>query len=230
MITSPDRPHRPVDDDNVGRPSLQQLLPHALHRLREISLVRTVYFGCRMHSARVLVYPRVHLGTESGSRIDGSGLLHVGRRWNHCSFLPSQLNLFRDARVEVNGDFSLYTSFSVYVNPGARLRLGGGYANCSLTLSYFEQVSISSGAAIAENVTIRDSDDHVLSAARQPVTVPVVIGEHVWIGMNATVLKGVTIGDGTVIAARAVVTRDVPPAALAAGVPARVIRQNVEWH
>jgi acetyltransferase-like isoleucine patch superfamily enzyme len=54
-------------------------------------------------------------------------------------------------------------------------------------------------------------------------------GNHVWIGMRAMILKGVTIGDGAVVAAGAVVTRDVPARALVGGVPARVLRNDVEW-
>lgn len=53
---------------------------------------------------------------------------------------------------------------------------------------------------------------------------PVEIGNDVWIGCNSTILRGVTIGDGAVIAANAVVTKDVPPYAIVAGVPARVIK------
>lgn len=60
-------------------------------------------------------------------------------------------------------------------------------------------------------------------------TKPVCIGNHVWIGQRAMILKGVSIGDGAIIAAGAVVTRDVPAGCLAAGVPAKVIRKNVEW-
>ena len=213
---------------NDTRP-IGKLLPRAVHRVREISLVRTAYLGCRLRSARAFVYPRVHLGIETGSAIETAGFLHLGRRWERCAFLPSQLNLFRDARLTLAGDFSVYTGFSIYVNKGAHLELGSGYANSGLNLSCFEHISIGQDAAIAENVTIRDSDDHFLSGARQPVTVPVIVGNHVWIGMSAIILKGVTIGDGAVIAAGAVVTRDVPPAALAGGVPARVIRQGVEW-
>ncbi len=55
------------------------------------------------------------------------------------------------------------------------------------------------------------------------------IGDWVWIGCRATVLKGVTIGDGAVVAAGSVVTRDVPPAALVGGNPARVLRERVTW-
>ena len=52
---------------------------------------------------------------------------------------------------------------------------------------------------------------------------------HVWIGMNATVLKGVTIGEGSIVAAGAIVTKDVPDHCLVAGVPAKIIRRDVRW-
>lgn len=55
---------------------------------------------------------------------------------------------------------------------------------------------------------------------------PVKVGHHVWIGANAVVLKGVTIGDGAVVAAGAVVTHHVPPMAIVGGVPARVLKMR----
>jgi acetyltransferase-like isoleucine patch superfamily enzyme len=61
------------------------------------------------------------------------------------------------------------------------------------------------------------------------MTKPVHIGNHVWIGMNVMILKGVTIGDGAIIAAGSVVNRDVPERCLAGGVPAKVIKENVQW-
>ena len=55
------------------------------------------------------------------------------------------------------------------------------------------------------------------------------IGNHVWIGANVTILKGVSIGDGSIVAAGSVVTKSIPEACLAAGVPAKVIKENVQW-
>ena len=59
---------------------------------------------------------------------------------------------------------------------------------------------------------------------RQITTAPIRVGRGVWIAAGATVLQGVTVGDDAVVAAGAVVTKDVPPRMLVAGVPAKVIR------
>lgn len=55
------------------------------------------------------------------------------------------------------------------------------------------------------------------------------IGNKVWIATNALILPGVSIGDGAIVAAGAVVTKDVPAKCMVAGVPARVVKENVEW-
>ncbi|MBB6671467.1 acyltransferase [Cohnella nanjingensis] len=88
-------------------------------------------------------------------------------------------------------------------------------------------VKIGSHCAISWDVTITDTDYHALEGSEK--TRPVTIGDHVWIGSRATILKGVTIGAGAVVAAGAVVSKDVPPRALVAGVPARIVRENVSW-
>ena len=50
------------------------------------------------------------------------------------------------------------------------------------------------------------------------------IGNNVWIGMNATIMKGVVIGDYAIVGASALVTKDVPPYAIVAGIPAKVVK------
>ena len=61
------------------------------------------------------------------------------------------------------------------------------------------------------------------------ITKPIIIGDHVWIGKNALILKGVTIGNGAIVAAGSVVVKDVSAKTLVAGNPAKVIKDNVEW-
>jgi acetyltransferase-like isoleucine patch superfamily enzyme len=98
-------------------------------------------------------------------------------------------------------------------------------------------ISIGEGTLIAQQVAIMDYDGHpVFRAGGSPgaesfggSTAPIKIGRNVWIGFRATVLKGVTIGDGSILGAGAVVSSDVPPNSMAAGNPARVIRRGVTW-
>lgn len=74
-----------------------------------------------------------------------------------------------------------------------------------------------------------ESDAHIIDGNGNQISESAQIRNHVWIGTNVNVLKGVTIGDGAVIAARAVVNHDIPPNVLAGGVPAKVIKENVGW-
>ena len=100
-----------------------------------------------------------------------------------------------NATLDVNGTFDIYSGAKIYINKNATLSLGGGYINNNLNISCFEQIEIGEGVVISENVTIRDSDDHESVGNSKPITQPIKIGNHVWIGMNVTILKGVTIGN-----------------------------------
>lgn len=88
------------------------------------------------------------------------------------------------------------------------------------------------GLAIGENVSISAgvwlvTGSHDMNDPQFIDTYkPIVIGDHAWIGVRATILPGVTIGEGAVVMAGAVVTHDVPPFAVVGGVPARAIRQR----
>ena len=91
-----------------------------------------------------------------------------------------------------------------------------------------ESIIIGNNVMIAQAVTIRDTD-HAFDSLLTPMceqgitTSPVLINDNVWVGHSAIILKGVTIGTGAVVAANAVVTRDVPPYSIVGGVPAKVI-------
>lgn len=87
-------------------------------------------------------------------------------------------------------------------------------------------ISIGDGSMIGMNVTIATLN-HGLDLKTRNTTFPspVVIGRNVWIGSNATILPGVTIGDNSVVAAGAVVTKDVPENTVVAGVPAKFLKK-----
>ena len=83
------------------------------------------------------------------------------------------------------------------------------------------------GSMLANGAYVTDSDWHTLydRTERDSRVTPVHIGNNVWVGDHATILKGVTVGDNAVVAARAVVTRDVPANAVVAGNPATVVKE-----
>ena len=125
--------------------------------------------------------------------------------------------------------------------PGAiPLRIGDNTSfqqGCQVTAA--QRVTIGNDVLIGANVLITDNDhvyDHPTqpaSAIRELKTAPVTIEDGCWLGFACVILKGVTIGKRSVIGANAVVTRDIPPYTVAAGIPARVInrfKQQKEVH
>jgi acetyltransferase-like isoleucine patch superfamily enzyme len=132
---------------------------------------------------------------------------------------------------EVSIDDNIFVSGRVVEKPaliiGDRSVLG-----FKLTVSVGKRVEIGNDVMIAGECIIADNDGHPLSPLRrlrkEPVAEseiePVKIEDNVWIGTRAIILKGVTVGVGSVIAANSLVTRTVPPNCVVMGVPAKVVR------
>jgi maltose O-acetyltransferase len=109
---------------------------------------------------------------------------------------------------------------------GGELTLGTRvYLNQGASVVASDSIVVGDRVRVGDHAAIHDSDYHAVSADVAPRVAPIVIGDDVWIGRNAIVMPGVGIGAGTVVAAGAVVTHSLPARCLAAGVPARVIRE-----
>lgn len=94
-------------------------------------------------------------------------------------------------------------------------------------------VNIGSDCIFADNVHIRTTDQHSIfneNGERINPAKGVYIGNHVWLGKDAIVMKGTNIGDGAIVGMDSMVTRDVPECCIAVGKPAKVIKENVYWH
>lgn len=112
-------------------------------------------------------------------------------------------------------------------------------------ISCANHIEIGRDTAIAFGVTIIDHNTHPINPAdrrymrhtphrseeRTPkyaANAPIIIGENVWIGSNVRIQKGVTIGDNAIVASNSVVTHNVPANAIAAGNPAKIVKENID--
>ena len=134
-----------------------------------------------------------------------------------CISLGKGCRLGRECELTTEGGGKIILGDNIRINRG-------------VTLTSYSQVSIGTFSIIGEFASIRDAN-HGMTIG-QPMRVqphtsdPISIGKDVWIGRGSCILPGVTIGDGAIIGANSVVTRNVPPRTLVAGAPARVLRER----
>jgi acetyltransferase-like isoleucine patch superfamily enzyme len=175
-------------------------------------------------------YARLALGllrrrylSSYGRRLGLDGLAFIGPR--------VKLQIGRGGRVELGrwswvGHGTKIRCHEGEVSIGAKTVLG---QEC--TISAYERVAIGRECVIADRAMLIDFDHGAVEVER-PIRLQgiykreVRVGNNVWIGYGACVLRGVTIGDNAIIGTSAVVTKDVPPNAVVGGIPARVIRMR----
>jgi len=158
---------------------------------------------------------------------------HFARRRAFCRWPVhgNVLEAFEDGRLEV-GEGTLFEP-GVWVTLGdqARVRIGAGsFLNLGVMVAAHDLVEIGDHCMFANGCFVTDAN-HRFDDLTQPVTWqgftskgPTRIGDNVWCGANVVVTSGVTVGERCVIGANSVVTEDLPPFAIAAGAPAKVLR------
>lgn len=168
---------------------------------------------CLAKEAKVILNDELHMGYNA--------FIDNGR--------TSILRVDDKAQVIVNGKFKAFYGADIICFKNSKLTLEGGFINSDVKIRCFEGITIGKGAKISHNVTIMDGDGHSIEYDGYISVKPIVIEDDVWIGTKAIILKGVTIGEGSIVAAGSVVTKDVPSHSLVAGNPAKVIKENIRW-
>ncbi len=191
---------RTLPADLPHQPMLHQIAQRVVRRLRSAGLVS--------HA----------LGLWLRTRFQKAGIIVVTGGWP----LPQVEN--RGGRIEVE-NCVFFSGVRLECWRDAVIRIGNGtYLNRNAEIVAARAVTIGRDCKIARDVIIMDTDQHDVPGAGLLIK-PIEIGDRVWIGSRAIILKGVTVGQDAVVAAGSVVTKDVPPRSIVAGVPARVVRR-----
>jgi len=150
--------------------------------------------------------------------LDSNGILKIGRQVTINSSLKSN---------PIGGDAKTF----INVHKGAKLIIGDRVGISNFTIYCTQEIIISDDAGIGGSCKIYDTDYHSIYFKDRcldgNINIPrasVFIGKGCWLGANVTVLKGVKIGEYSVIGAGSVVTKDIPPNQVWAGNPARFIK------
>ena len=154
--------------------------------------------------------------------------------------MPTCLRMEANTKLEIhNGPLTRYGTgpynlrYGAYIEivNGGKLTIGQGACNVGLTIMCAKEVTIGNGVRIGRNVSIRDwNGSHVIINEHYRNHAPVHIGDRVWLCTGCTIMPGVTIGEGAVVAANSTVTKDVPPYSLVGGSPAKVLKEKIEWY
>ena len=195
------------------------------------SIKRTLTKLCCKRYNNIYAYKpcMVHISSKSNLEIK---MLAFNRQWDNIrirnNLIPGQLYISDNTSVII-GNVSFYSGSRLTINKGASFVFKSGYVNSESIIECFDRIEIGENVIISERVQIRDSNDHDMCYPGYKITSPVIIGNNVWIGLGAIILSGVNIGEGAVVAAGAVVTKDVPPHSLVGGCPAKVLKEDVKW-
>lgn len=205
-----------------------------LDSMKKISAVQMLYFYLKKQVKLKKFYPYKHsaFAIHSAAKILIKGSLHFNSDKVGNSRAEGLLRMDENSKLEVDGHFRIHYGCDIAIYKNAQLKLGSGFINAGGQIRCGNSITIGNNVAIGRNFFVQDSDFHTIidgNDERKNNTAPVVIGDHVWIGTNVTILKGVHIGDGAVIGAGTVVTKDVPPYSVVAGTPNRVLMNNISW-
>lgn len=162
----------------------------------------------------------------------------IGINVQHCSFLGWTSVYKKDSSLIKIGKNCIFNSSS-YVNhlginhrcilftamSGAKLEIGDNCGFSGVSISAFKSIRIGDNVRCGANVIIMDSDFHLDDSRTLPPS-PIEIQDNVWLGEGVKVLKGVTIGENTIVGAGSIVTKDLPNNVIAAGCPCRVVRKQ----
>lgn len=158
------------------------------------------------------------------------GTIHLGASKFRGSKAETYLQMGENARWTVNGDASLLYNTHLEIQKNATLETGYFSANCGTVIVCSKKITLGENVMLGRNIIIYDSDHHQIKDRHGNMInydSEVKIEDHVWLTSNVTVMRGVTIGESSIVTTQTVIKVDVPPHSIASGSAAvKVIPTN----
>lgn len=209
-----------------------------IRRLFEISISKFVWYNFfskkvkRMGKGLLIPFKHSVFDMKKGSKIilhDGN--FQINANLPEHSRAEAYIRMMEGAILEISGNATLNYRATIELKKNATVSIGSAYINSSSVILAANRITIGNDVLIAREVYIYDYDHHALLDDEGNQTNPprpVEIGDHVWIGLKCTIIRGSRIEDGAVVSAGSLVAGKVRPGTLAVGNPAKSVME-VNW-
>lgn len=168
------------------------------------------------------------ISIAKGANMIFNNKLYFGFKKFRKSKLESRLLVEAGGKLQINGDSILSYGADIEVFKNGELIINGIGANINCTIICAEKIVLGKSILIGRNVTIRDNNGgHYIALQGYKDSRPVIIGDRAWLGEGCTIMPGVKIGEGAIIAAHSLVISNVPANSIVVGNPAKVVDTNV---
>jgi acetyltransferase-like isoleucine patch superfamily enzyme len=168
---------------------------------------------------------KISSGRSYLGAIDNLTVKIIARRKEKSSFINlGEFSLGNNVRIHKN--------FGIYIGEEAKFSMGNNsYINPEVTIFCKKEISIGSNCVISWRCQFLDDDLHSIIAEGKRINppLPIIVGNHVWIGADVKLLPGALIEDGVIVAAGSIVKGKLDAYCLYGGVPARKIKEQIEW-
>ena len=239
LVSAMSIPRLPEKRQNNIRHRVRHVLKRAKRTLKGFSFHPVSFFRkIRINGLRNVLAGRPCLTpvgnvlwqADRGSSLVVLGPSEFGTSRFKGSNLESRAMLTPGSQLVLHGCRFSY-GCNIQLFNGGKMEVGKGfYCNIGATFICSGSIKIGKGVICGRNVTIREyHGDHFINSPDYKCSKPIEIGDHVWLCEHSTIMPGVKVGSGSVVASHSLVTHDVPPNCLVMGSPARVVRTGVQW-
>ena len=177
----------------------------------------------------VYLEPYTVIELQKGSLLELHGPLIIGAKKVRKSKIETRLLLERNARMTVNEDSHFDYGCNVEVFPNAHFSMDHCGTNYNCTIICGKRIEMHGSVSLGRDVSIRDTNAHLIAMEGYKVLRPVSIESHVWLCSGATICPGVKIKAGAIVGANSYVIQNVPAHALVSGNPAKVVQHDIAW-